>query len=158
MTPVRLSRTLPIPAERAWDLVTDLRNHPRWIPLTWVDAPNNPVVGSVVSARTGPRGLGIVDRMVIERSDPPSTDQGRSGSAAYRKLGPVLLGTAELQVHPTAPDRCRVTWIEQVHLRGTPTWLSGPPVWPFMAGMVALALARLRAEVTPNRAGRRRRA
>lgn len=147
MRPVQVSRTLPIPAEHAWDLVADLRNHVRWIPFTRVDAPNNPVVGSTVSARTGPRGLGIVDRMVVERSDPPATELGHSGVAAYRKLGPVLLGTAELQVHPTAADRCRVTWIEQVHLRGTPAWLTGPPVWPVMAGMVTLALTRLRAEV-----------
>ncbi len=150
MTRVSVSRVLPVPAERTWALVTDLRNHPRWIPWTRVDAPNDPVVGSKVSAATGPRGLAVVDRMVIERSDPPSTAEGVPGTATYRKLGPVLLGTAELRVRPLTDDRSRVTWVEQVHLRGTPSWLTGPLVWPFMAGVVGLALARLRAEVSRN--------
>lgn len=143
---------LPLSAERAWALVTDVRNHARWIPLTRIDAPHPLRVGDTFSAATGPAGpslhrLALVDRMTVTASVPPTTTPPRPGHATYRKLGPVLLGTAEVHVTPLGPGRSAVTWVEDVHLRGLPraavAWASGP----LGAAMVRRALRKVRAEV-----------
>src|SRR5437764_217776 len=78
----------------AWSCVTDVRNHARWIPLTRMDAGADLSVGDTFAGISGPavpRGLALVDRMRIERLDPPTATAG--GRAVYRKLGPLLLGT-----------------------------------------------------------------
>lgn len=154
----RVGKDLPISARRAWDLVTDVRNHARWIPWTRIDAPNRLHVGDRFSGASGPRflpGGGLVDRMQIERLDPPSPDgdgaDGAAGVAVYRKLGPVLLGTAEVHVRPTGPTTCRVTWVERVHLRGLPPRVTAPVVRPALAGMSWLLLRKISAEVRSMR-------
>ncbi len=151
MRPATATRSLPLPAELAWTLVTDVRNHVRWIPWTRVDAPNRPVVGSRFSTATGPRRAALVDRMLVERADPPSTADDVAGLARYRKLGPVLLGDVEILVRPVGAERSEVTWTERVHLRGTPPWLSGPLVRPVLTGMLRSALRRAAAEVDRGR-------
>ena len=143
------SRQLSLSAERAWSSVTDVRNHARWIPLTRMEADANLRVGDTFAGVSGPPfppGLQLVDRMRIERLDPPTTTS--DGRAVYRKLGPVLLGTAEVLVHPLGDTACSVTWVEHVHLRGLPSWLTAPILSPVLAQMSKLALRRMAAELS----------
>lgn len=148
-------RVLPLRAEDAWVLLTDMRNHVRWIPLTRMDAAPSLPVGAVFTAVSGPfatRGApGVVDRMEVVRSVPPHTDEngpGTVGTAVYAKLGPLLLGTAELRVRPLGPDTCEATWVERVHLRGLPAAWTAPVLRPVLRAMVTFALHRVHTEVT----------
>jgi hypothetical protein len=133
----RASRVLPLDVEHAWDLVADARHHARWVPLTRVDLTRPaggtgtagerrsdgaaPEVGDVIRAVSGPTarrgGPGLVDRMRIERYERPLG--AVPGVAVFQKLGPVLLGTARIEVE-AAGSSARVTWSESVHLRGLP--------------------------------------
>ncbi len=154
-----VTRTLPLSPLRAWDLVADARNHARWIPLTRVD-----VVDGEVVAVTGPRarrgGGGLVDRMRIDRFDPPGDRPGDTGVAVFVKVGRVLRGTARIEVGPVgqgvgrtragrAPRQgvgapgasARVAWSEDVHLAGPlPRRLTSTLAAPVLAGMMWLAL------------------
>lgn len=142
---------LPLPAERAWALVTDVRNHARWIPFTRIDAAHPLRVGDTFSAATGPAGalhrLSLVDRMTVTATTPPTTSPPSPGRASYRKLGPVLLGGAEVLVEPAGPDACDVTWFEDIHLRGLPRWAVAWISRPLATLMVRGALRKVRAEV-----------
>lgn len=142
---------LPMPAERAWDLVTDVRNHARWIPFTRIDAPHPLRVGDRFSAASGPAGslhrLALVDRMEVTATTPPTTTPPSPGRAVYRKLGPVLMGGAEVIVAPVGPAASDVTWLEDIHLRGLPRWAVAWISRPLATLMVRSALRKVRAEV-----------
>jgi hypothetical protein len=145
---------LDVAAPDVWDLVTNVRNHARWVPLTRIETPGPRLaVGDTFTAVTGPRagrgGRGLTDRMILERLDPPSGS--RPGVAVYRKLGPVLLGEATVQVRPTGPASCTVVWTEDVHLRGLPRRLTTPLLRPFLALMLRVMLRRMRREVAGPR-------
>jgi len=159
--PASATTRLPVPAERAWDLVTDVRNHARWIPSTRVDARHPLRVGDTFSAATGPGGalhrLSLVDSMTVTATTPPTTSPPRPGRATYRKLGPVLLGGAEILVEPLGPDECAVTWVEDIHLRGLPRWAVTWASRPLATAMVRSALRKVRAEVVAVHDARRRR-
>ncbi|GEN79924.1 SRPBCC family protein [Actinotalea fermentans] len=150
---------LPIPAERAWDLVTDVRNHARWVPFTRIDAPHPLRVGDRFSAATGPAGslhrLALVDRMEVTATTSPTTAPPAPGRAVYRKLGPVLLGGAEVLVEPAGPDASDVTWVEDIHLRGLPRWAVAWISRPLATLMVRGALRKVRAEVAAGVGNRR---
>lgn len=141
---------LPLPAEAAWALVTDVRNHARWVPLTRIDAVADLGLGDGFTAVSGPgarRGVpGLPDRMVVEELTVPDSATGAVGVARYRKLGPVLLGTAEVRVRP-AGDAATLIWTEDVHLRGLPRGLTAPLLRPVLEGMLRVVVRRLRAEV-----------
>lgn len=148
-------RVLPLRAEDAWTLLTDMRNHVRWIPMTRMDAAPSLPVGAVFTAVSGPfatRGApGLADRMAVVSAVPPHTDEngpGTTGTAVYEKLGPLLLGTAELHVRPLGPDTCEAAWVERVHLRGLPAALTAPVLRPVLGAMVTYALHRVHAEVS----------
>jgi hypothetical protein len=148
-------RVLPLRAEDAWDLLTDMRNHVRWIPMTRMDAAPSLPVGAVFTAVSGPFATqgapGLADRMQVVEVVPPHTDEngpGTVGVAVYEKLGPLLLGTAELHVRPLGPDTCEAAWVERVHLRGLPAVWTAPLLRPVLLGMVTFALHRVHAEVT----------
>ena len=146
-----VTRVLRVPAEQVWDVVTDVRNHTRWVPMTRIAAAGDLRVGDRFEAVTGPFATtgapGLADRMVIERLDPPSTDAARSGVAVYRKLGPVLLGTAEVHVRPLGPEHCALTWVEDVHLRGLPAGATAGVLRPVLGTMLRVVLARASAEL-----------
>lgn len=161
----RVQRTLALGADEAWALVADVRHHGRWVPATRVTlhrpdgagwrpcAPSSPPEpGDQVVAVTGPRarrgGGGLVDRMRIERFDPPLG--AAPGVAVLVKLGPVLLGSARIEVADAGPGRSRVTWSEQVHLKGLPPALTA---WAGAVGtdrMIALVLGRAARETQRN--------
>jgi hypothetical protein len=143
------SRRVHVSAERAWACVTDVRNHARWIPLTRMHAAADLRVGDTFAGISGPRfppGMALVDRMRIERLDAPTATS--AGVAVYRKLGPVLLGTAEVRVQRGNDSECTVTWVEHVHLRGLPPRLTAPILDAFLAAMSRIALRQMAAELT----------
>lgn len=165
---VALTRVVAAPADVVWELVTDVRNHARWVPLTRIDVeapsggqgtPSGARPASRVGDRfvgvTGPTatrgGPGMADAMVVERFDPPVPARGREpareGVAVYRKQGPVLLGDAEVRVRPLGPRHCAVTWVERVHVRGLPRPVGAALVAGSLAGMLRLVLHRLTTEV-----------
>lgn len=135
----RVARVLPLDAAQAWSLVADVRHHTRWVPLTRVDVTrpstgttlhgwdrwpdgSAPEVGDEILAVSGPgarRGApGLVDRMRIERFEAPLG--AVPGVAVFTKVGPVILGTARIEVEPLGRGSSHVTWTEAVHLRGLP--------------------------------------
>ena len=146
-----VSTRLPLAAEAAWALVTDVRNHARWVPLTRIDAAAKLAVGDAFTAVSGPgagRGWpGLPDRMTLEHLTPPDTATGTPGSATYRKLGPVLLGTASVHARPEGTTSCILTWTEDVHLRGLPRRLTAPALRPLLALILRVVVRRLRREI-----------
>ncbi|MBC7552032.1 MAG: SRPBCC family protein [Cellulomonas sp.] len=149
--PLAISRTFPLAAADAWDLLADPRHHPRWIPLTRVEVQGSPLaVGWRVVATSGPfarRGApGVRDRMRLDFVVPPTTSA--QGVAVFTKLGPLLLGTAEVRVAPRGDRASIVTWVEDVYLAGPlPPALTRRVLAPVLAGMVRLALWRAAREV-----------
>ena len=146
----RASVVLRLPAARAWDLVADVRNHARWVPLTRVDAAPGPLPeGEELVAVTGPwarrGGGGLVDRMLVTHAEAPSGR--RPGRATYRKLGPVLRGTAEVHVRPLGATLSEVTWVERIGLRGVPAAVTAVPSRLLSGAMLRLLLRRVRREV-----------
>lgn len=144
------TQVLPLPAPRAWDLVADARNHARWVPMTRVD-----VADGYVVAVTGPRarrgGGGLVDRMRVDRFDPPQGDE--PGVAEFTKVGRVLRGTARIEVVALGPDSARVSWTESVHLAGpVPAALTRAAGAPFLALMVRRALRLATSEARQDEA------
>ena len=140
--------TLPLPARDAWELLVDVRNHERWIPMTRIEAPARLDVGGQFEGVSGPSwlpALGLADRMVVERCVPPVGD-GR-GVVVYRKLGPLLLGTAEVHVRPAGPAAADVAWVERIHLRGLPPAATAWLLRPVLAAMVRFALGRVQREL-----------
>ena len=152
---VEVSRTMALPVRDAWNLLADPRHHARWIPLTRVEVSGLPLaVGSQVTATSGPlarRGApGLTDRMRIDRYDPPTAST--AGVAVFTKLGPALLGTAEVRVAPLDDHRSRATWVEDVYLAGPlPADLSRRLLAPVLAGMVRFALWRAAREIARGR-------
>ena len=144
-------RVLPLDAAAAWDLLVDARHHARWIPLTRVDAPAGPPgLGVQVVAVSGPfarRGApGLVDRMRIDRFEPPVGDA--AGIALFTKLGPLLLGEARIRVVPVGAGRAQVTWSERLHLVGPFPGTTGRLLAPVLRGMLRFALAAAAREVS----------
>lgn len=128
-----------LPAAVVFDRVTALRNHERLIPLTTIDTPNRrPRVGDVTTATSV---AVLVDTMELTRYAPP-TETG-PGRAVWTKLGPVLLGDAEIVVAPLGPGRCRIDWIERdIHLRGLPPSWTTALLTTAVGVMTRVALAR----------------
>lgn len=155
---VAISRMLPLPAADAWDLLADPCHHPRWIPLTRIEVTGTPLaVGWHVVATSGPfarRGApGVPDRMRLDRVEPPTAIA--EGVAVFTKLGPLLLGTAEVRVAPRGDRTSLTTWVEDVYLAGPlPRDLTRRVLAPVLAGMVRLALWRAAREVASARADR----
>ena len=140
-------RSFPVDAATAWELVADLRNHERWIPLTRVSLDGPARVGARVTAVSGPfarRGFpGLADVMTIDRYDPPAGAE--PGVATFTKTGHVLKGHASIVVVPAGPSSSRVFWSEDVYLAGPlPRRLTGALVSPFLGAMVRYALMRAR--------------
>jgi hypothetical protein len=142
-----VARTLPVPADEAWHLVADARNHARWVPLTRVETDGPVRVGTRIRATSGPgarRGWpGIVDRMVITRADPP----GATRTALFVKRGPVLLGEARIDVTAVDEQHARVVWTEDVWVAHLPAGLGRAVLRPFLGLMVRRALGAAAREI-----------
>ena len=156
-SPVAARAVLPLPADEAWALLTDVRRHERWVPMTRIEAYGRLGVGESFTAVSGPTartgGPGLVDRMTVLRSDPPA---GREvGVADYRKDGPVLRGGAGIEVRALGPAWCEVTWSEQIGVRGLPTAVTDLVSRPASWLMLDLVLRRVREDVRAGTRGPR---
>ncbi|GMA24739.1 hypothetical protein GCM10025864_24980 [Luteimicrobium album] len=147
---VRLVHELALPADEAFALVADPRTHGTWVPLTRFepgtagdaavvtpgDGTWSPGPGATFTVVSGPGarrgGPGFVDRMRITTWTPPAPSTGpddanRPGLAEFRKLGPVLLGTAGFRVEAVSASSSRVVWWEDVHVTDVmPRGLTAP--------------------------------
>lgn len=145
-----VTRALDVPAEVAWEALTDARRHARWVPLTRVTTDGEPRLGSRVVAVSGPgarRGWpGLVDRMEVTRFEPPGPG---AGFAEFTKRGPLLRGVATIEVLGTSATSCRVTWSEHVPLVGPlPSGLTARLTAPLLRQMLRVVLRRAAAELT----------
>ncbi len=139
---------LPVPAPRAFALLTDVRRHAAWVPLTRIDL-HGPadddgrlLAGGTFTAVTGPaarRGApGLPDRMRLESAEAPVGR--RTGTARFVKLGPLLTGWAELDVRPLGEALCEVTWRERIGVRGVPAAITDVLGTPLTAAMLRTVL------------------
>ena len=140
--PITATRVFDMDAGSLFDRITALKNHERLIPFTRIEAPGRrPRVGDTVVATS----LGVIrDVMLLTRYERPGARGGNhSGTAMYRKVGPLLLGTAEITVTPLPDHTARVDWTEEVHLAGPfPTELTSAVVGHFLTLMTGRALRR----------------
>lgn len=130
-----MKRTLPAPVDEVFALLSDVRGHGRWIPLTRVQAPRRPLrPGDRVSALTA----GVFrDRMVV-------TEVIAGRRLTLRKTGPVLGGTTTIAVAPRGADATVVRWDYDAHLAGPlPRRLTAPLVTAALEAMAALVLLRI---------------
>ena len=107
-------RHTPLVPEVAWSAVADLAQQTRDVPLTTMEVPpGGLVLGSEVVAWTRLGPLGFADRMLLTGLEP-----GRR--LRFVKTGRVLRGWADIVVDadPDAPGGARVTWTEELWLRG----------------------------------------
>ena len=140
---------LQLPAPEAFELLTDVRRHAAWVPLTRIDV-HGPtgdgrlLTGGTFTAVTGPaarRGApGLPDRMRLESAEAPVGR--RTGTARFVKLGPVLTGWAELAVRPLGEALCEVTWSERIGVRGVPAALTDALGAPLTSAMLRTVLRR----------------
>ncbi len=104
---------LPVPAERAWAVLLDVRRHARWVPLTRIDVegPLPVTAGRTFTAVSGPGARagrpGLTDRMRVDLAAPPHTLTGRAGRARSHQARPGAhrLGRARRPTARPAPDR-----------------------------------------------------
>ncbi|HLZ37765.1 MAG TPA: SRPBCC family protein [Mycobacteriales bacterium] len=107
-----------VPAERAWEVLTDWAGQRRWVLATRV----TPVPGGLVAVTAGV----VRDPMEITVWDPPRRCE-------VRHTGSVVRGHGVFDVSPLSPDRCRITWAE---------WLPGPAALAAVVPVVRWGLAR----------------
>ncbi|WP_031071092.1 SRPBCC family protein [Streptomyces sp. NRRL S-118] len=117
----RVERETPAGVAEAWRRVTDWRAHARLVPLTRVTAATagETRAGSRFTARTGVGRFGFDDPMEVVRWEPPVAGRA-AGRCRLEKRGRVVTGWAEIAVRETAAGGTRVTWTEEVRLRGLP--------------------------------------
>ncbi|MBV2355720.1 SRPBCC family protein [Streptomyces sp. J2-1] len=115
-----LERTVPLSLEEAWRRLTTWSRHGEVVPLTRVTVltPGPTRVGTEFVARSGLGPLSFDDRMEVTVWQPPLS--GEPGLVRLEKRGRVVLGWAELSVHPGPGGRTRVNWQEEIRLRLLP--------------------------------------
>ncbi|WP_336323093.1 SRPBCC family protein [Streptomyces lavendofoliae] len=119
----RITRDAPLSADEAWRRLTDWPAHAALVPLTRATAvTEGPVrTGSRFTMRTGIGPVGFDDPMEVVRCEPPGPGGGAgAGLCRLEKRGRVVTGWAEIEVRETAPGTVRVTWTEEVGVRGLP--------------------------------------
>ncbi|WP_046726782.1 SRPBCC family protein [Streptomyces humi] len=116
-----LQRTAPLPIDEAWRRLTEWSRHADVVPLTRVTVLTDPPTheGTVFVARTGVGPLSFDDPMEVTVWEPPR--DGGPGRCRLVKHGRIVLGWAELAVHPGPGGRTRVVWHEELSVRGLPS-------------------------------------
>ncbi len=105
-------REVPLSPEESWQRLTDWEQHAHHVPLTRIIRTD---VGFI--ARTGIGRLAFDDPMEIVAWREPSF-------CRLEKRGRVVTGWAEVLVE-ARPVGSRVTWREDLHVRGLPRALDG---------------------------------
>ncbi|MER7106845.1 SRPBCC family protein [Streptomyces sp. NPDC000229] len=124
----RIVRDAPLSPAEAWRRLTDWPAHAARVPLTRATAvtPGPVRAGSRFTMRTGIGPAGFDDPMEVVRCEPPGPDGTAGGAGAgmgvcrLEKRGRVITGWAEIEVRETAPGSVRVTWTEELRVRGLP--------------------------------------
>ncbi|MCD9198023.1 SRPBCC family protein [Aeromicrobium wangtongii] len=112
MALIEIVREVRLTPADAWARLTDWDRHGDFVPLTSiVQTPTG------FDAFTGVGPIGFHDPMDVVQWDEPSF-------CRLEKRGRVVTGWAELRVDP-APAGSRVSWREDIHVRGTPSLLDG---------------------------------
>ncbi|MFF4016407.1 SRPBCC family protein [Streptomyces sp. NPDC001843] len=121
-----LERTAPLPADEAWRRLTRWSRHGDAVPLTRISVVTDPPTreGTLVVARSGVGPLAFDDPMEVTVWRPPR--DGEPGLCRLVKRGRVVLGWAELEVHPGPGGRTRVLWREELRVRGLPAAFDRP--------------------------------
>jgi hypothetical protein len=89
---------------------------------------------------------GVVDRTVITHISGVD-DAAATHRIVLRKPGPLMLGSAGIDVTRVTSSECIVTWWENVHLAGPlPTRLTNALLDPALVLMVAFTLRRVARE------------
>lgn len=119
-----VSEVVPLSAADAWKKLADWGGHGDWIPMTRVDV--DPADPNRFVAYSGVKPLVLEDRMWADHSE----FDGTTGRAHVHKLGPILVGDAELLVSPgLTDDRAVVVWRESVHVPHLPSFLAPIAAW-----------------------------
>ncbi|MEH0637138.1 SRPBCC family protein [Streptomyces bottropensis] len=115
-----LERLPPLPADRAWQRLTDWPRHADVVPLTRVTVRTPPPTGegTVFVARSGVGPLAFDDPMEVTLWQPP--EGAADGRCRLVKHGSFVTGWAEIEVRPDGAGACRVVWRENLRVRGLP--------------------------------------
>lgn len=135
------TRLIELDAEPLFAIVSDVRFHSRWVPLTHIKAPLNKIkVGDTFTANT----LGIRDRMTLTSIE--------DGVAQFRKDGPFMVGSAEIRVEPVAPGVGRVTWSYDAMLAGPlPSFVARALAGLALAPVLRFVIDRMEADILANK-------
>ncbi|HET7476658.1 MAG TPA: SRPBCC family protein [Dermatophilaceae bacterium] len=110
-----ISRVVPVPAERVWQVVTDWQGYARWLPLTTVRQDDGAErAGWAFAGLTGVGPVRFSDSMLLTDWDPPR-------SFRVRKTGRLLDGWAEVSVTPLTETTARLDWRESITPRPVAT-------------------------------------
>ena len=113
MALISIVREVPLTPQESWARLTDWAQHGRFVPLTRIT-----VTDGGFDAFTGVGRVGFHDPMeVVEWREPEF--------CRLEKRGRLVTGWAELEVQPI-PSGSRVTWREDIHVRGMPRFMDGP--------------------------------
>lgn len=119
-----LSEVVPLSAADAWKKLVDWEGHGDWIPMTKVDV--DPTDPNRFVAYSGMKPFVLEDRMYADRVEL----DGDTGRAHVHKLGPILIGEAELLVTPgLSDDTAVVVWRESVRMKYLPGFVAPVAAW-----------------------------
>lgn len=135
------TRLIELDAVPLQEIVSDVRFHSRWVPLTRISTGGDKLrPGQSFTANT----LGLRDRMTLTSI--------QDGVAYFRKNGPLLLGSAEIAVTAVAPGVARVTWSYDVTLAGPlPQFLGRALAGLALAPFLRVVVDRMEADILANK-------
>jgi hypothetical protein len=114
---IEIVREVRLAPAEAWDRVTAWQRHGEFVPLTTIT-----LTAGGFDAFTGIGPIGFHDPMEVVLWRPPSF-------CRLEKRGRLVTGWAELEVEPhdaaLSPSGSRVTWREDIHVRGMPGFMDG---------------------------------
>ncbi|UUU30000.1 SRPBCC family protein [Streptomyces sp. CA-210063] len=125
-----LERLSPLPADHAWQRLTDWPRHADVVPLTRVTVRTPPPTGegTVFVAHSGIGPLAFDDPMEVAVWQPPEGEEV-VGRCLLVKHGSFVTGWAEIEVHPYGDGACRVVWREDLRVRWLPVFCDRPLAW-----------------------------
>ena len=125
-----MSIDVAVPAERAWEALSDWESQSTWMLATRVSGTAS-AAGEELAARTALGPFGFVDTMTVTEWDPPHR-------CVVLHTGSVVRGTGGFEVAPNGQHRCRVVWWERVDL---PFGVLGRAGWTVAAPLTRLFFA-----------------
>lgn len=120
----QLERVAPrLTVDQAWQRLTDWPRHADVAPLTRITVLTEPPTheGTAFVGRTGVGPLGFDDPMEVTAWEPPP--EHTPAHCRLEKHGRLLRGWVDITIHPHPPGGARVTWQEDLRVRGFPRLL-----------------------------------